>query len=457
MTGPAREIEGALLADLYELTMAQSYLDEGVDGRPATFSVFVRHLPAGWGYLVAAGLDDVLRALESFAFAGDDLDYLSATGLFTDRFLGHLAGLRFEGEVRAMPEGTAFFPDEPLLELRAPLLQAQLLETVVVNELHFQSLVASKAARFVDAAEGRSLIDVGLRRAQGGAAGLRSARSSFLAGFDATSSVAAGGRYGMEVAGTMAHSYVQAFADELESFRAYARAYPNRSILLVDTYDAIQGARLAAVVGRELAQQGHRLAGIRLDSGDLATLAREVRSILDDAGLGESVVYASGGLDERDVAELVAAGAPVGGFGIGSQLASPADAPCLDMAYKLVEVGGRPTVELSPGKATLPGAKQVWRVSLGGRFAYDVVAPASAAGPPGGEPQLELVMAGGRRIVRSSLEDGRERCRQQRARLPDEHRRVDAECYEVRISDSLIDVRDRVIAELREREALGGD
>lgn len=448
------EFQRALLVDLYELTMGQGYFDAAIHGRPATFSTYVRHLPQSWGYLVASGLDDVLRVLESFAFTAGDVAFLETTGLFTDAFLDHLAGLRFEGEVRAMPEGTVFFPDEPLLELRGPLLQAQLVETIVLNELHFQSLLAAKAARFVDAAAGRTLVDFSLRRTHRGDAGLRVARASSLAGFDSTSNVLAGREYGIPIAGTMAHSFVEAFEHELDAFRAYARAYPDRSILLVDTYDTLEGTRRAATVGQELAVRGHALTGVRLDSGDLLELSRGARAILDEAGLSGATVFASGGLDERAIDALLAAGAPIDGFGVGSALGTSGDAPSLDMAYKLVELGGRPTLKLSAEKATLPGPKQVWRVALGGRFAYDVVTPAAGPAPPGGEPLLELVMAGGRRMVEESLNEARARCAVQRASLGDEHRRIDAAPYEVRISDVLLEARDEAVAALVARREL---
>ena len=438
----------ALVIDLYQLTMAQSYYAQGIHRRPATFSLFVRNLPPRWGYLVAAGLDAVLDYLEGFAFTESELGYLETTGLFGDDFLGHLEGVRFEGEVRAMLEGTLFFPNEPVLEVRAPLLEAQLVETIVLQEVHFQSLAAAKAARSVDVAEGRTLVDFGLRRGHGADAGMRVARSSYLAGFDSTSNVEAGRRYGIPIAGTMAHSYVQAFDSEGAAFRAFARSFPDRAILLVDTYDTLEGIRRAALVGRELAGSGHRLAGIRLDSGDVEALAREARTILDEAGLEDATIFVSGGLDEQDVAHLVGSGAAIDGFGIGSKLSTSADAPYLDMAYKLVELAGRSTLKLSPAKATLPGPKQVWRVSLGGRFAYDVVAPTAGVAPPGGEPLLEPAMAGGRRLLTTSLETARTRCRAQREQLAAEHRRLDAESYEVRISDALLELRDRTVAEL---------
>ena len=307
-----------LLTDLYQLTMAASYHAEGAHELPATFSLYARRLPDGWGYLVAAGLEHALAYLQSLAFEEDELEYLESTGLFRAAFLDHLRTVRFRGAVRAMPEGTLCFPDEPLLEVDAGLLEAQLVETMVLNELYVGSLVAGKAARCVDAADGRTLVDFALRRTQGPGAGMRVTRSSWLAGFDATSNVLAGRELGVPIAGTMAHSYVEAFEDELTAFRAYARSFPERAILLVDTYDTLAGVRRAATVGRELAGTGQRLAGVRLDSGDLDALARETRKLLDAEGLGDVTIFASGGLDEREIARLLAAGAPIDGFGVGT-------------------------------------------------------------------------------------------------------------------------------------------
>ncbi len=334
----------ALLLDLYELTMAQSYVDEGMTA-PATFSLFARHLPRDWGYLVAAGLDDVLSYLETLAFGAEELSYLRSTGLFTPTFLDHLGRLRFTGSVRAMPEGTVCFPNEPLLEVTAPIVEAQLVESAIVNQVHFQTLIASKAARCVEAAVGRRLVDFGLRRTHGYDAGLKAARSAYLVGFDATSNVLAGQRYGIPIAGTMAHSYVEAFGDEAESFRAFVRAYPDGTTLLVDTYDTVRGIERAAAVGRELAAAGHRLGGVRLDSGDLGADSAEARRILDAAGLTDATIFVSGNLDEHTIAALLAAGAPIDGFGVGTRMGVSADAPYLDMAYKLVAYDGRPTLK----------------------------------------------------------------------------------------------------------------
>jgi nicotinate phosphoribosyltransferase len=443
-----------LLIDLYQLTMAQSYFAEGMHLKPATFDLYARSLPAGWGYLVAAGLEDVLAYLEGLAFSESDLAYLEGASLFSTEFLGYLAALRFSGDVKAMPEGTVFFPHEPVLEVTAPVLEAQLVETVVLQEIHFQSLVAAKAARCVDAASGRALVDFGLRRTHRADAGMRAARSSYLAGFDSTSNVLAGRDHGIPIAGTMAHSFVQAFPDELTAFRAYARSFPDRAVLLVDTYDTIEGARRAATVARELAEDGHRLVGVRLDSGDVGALAGSVRSVLDGAGCERVTIFASGGLDERDIAALLAGGASIDGFGIGSKLGTVADSPFLDMAYKLVEFDGRPVLKLSPTKETWPGAKQVWRLTTDGAFTLDVVGLAGEDGPEGGEPLLVPVLEGGSRIWHDSLDRARARCETQRCSLPEQVRRLDAEAYDVSRSRALAELAEAAAAEARSRHGL---
>lgn len=437
----------ALLVDLYELTMAQSYLDEGLADRPATFSMFARTLPEGWRYFVAAGLDEALRSLEELRFADDDLAYLESTGLFTTALLERLAGLRFSGEVRALSEGTLFFPHEPVLEVTGPVLEAQLVETALMNVVHLHSLLASKAARSVEAADGRLLVEFGLRREHGGDAGLAAARSSYLAGFDSTSNVLAGKLYGIPIAGTMAHSYVEAFEDELEAFRAFARAYPDGCTLLVDTYDTVEGTRRAAVVARELAALGHRLRGVRLDSGDLVELSKLARAILDEAGHPDAIVFASGNLDEEEIERLLAAGAPIGGFGVGSRLGTSADAPYLDLAYKLVEFDGRPALKLSRGKATWPGAKQLFRIEVGGRLSRDVIGLAGEEPPAGSRPLLEPVMSEGRHLARETLAEARGRCTAGR-------RSFSGEPYDVRFSPALVALRDSAADDARRRHGL---
>jgi nicotinate phosphoribosyltransferase len=440
----------ALLLDLYELTMAQSYVDEGMTA-PATFSLFARHLPRDWGYLVAAGLDDVLGYLETLAFDAEDLRYLRSTGLFTPTFLDHLGRLRFTGSVRAMPEGTVCFPNEPLLEVTAPIVEAQLVETAIVNQVHFQTLIASKAARCVEAAVGRRLVDFGLRRTHGYDAGLKAARSAYLAGFDATSNVLAGQRYGIPIAGTMAHSYVEAFGDESESFRAFVRAYPDGTTLLVDTYDTARGTERAAAVGRELAATGHRLGGVRIDSGDLGADSAEARRILDAAGLTDATIFVSGNLDEHAIAALLAAGAPIDGFGVGTRMGVSADAPYLDMAYKLVAYDGRPTLKTSAGKATWPGQKQVWR-RWDARAPEDLVALAAEPGPAEAEPLLLPAMADGRRTGTTSLAEVRARARAEIARLAPEQRRLRAPAApSVGFSAELVRLRDALTARVSPR------
>ncbi len=436
---PLTRPHSGLLVDLYQLTMGESYVAEGLAESEATFSLIFRTLPAGWGYALASGLEGALRYLEELRFAEDDLAFLEGTGLFRPPFLDRLRAFRFSGSVRGLPEGTAVFPNEPLLEVTGPLLETQVVETMLLNEIHLHTLVASKAARCVEAAEDRLLVDFALRRTHGGEAGLAVARASHLAGFDSTSNVLAGRVYGIPIAGTMAHSYVEAFEDELDAFRAFSRSYPDDAVLLVDTYDTLEGTRRAAEVGRELAASGHRLRGVRLDSGDLAELSFGARAILDEAGLEDAMVFASGGLDEHGIAELLAAGAPIGGFGVGTKMGVSADAPFLDVAYKLVELDGRPVLKLSPGKATLPGRKQVWRVA----GEHDTIGLED--GTSDGDPLLREVMRDGLATWSEPLAAMRERARRERESLPEAVRSLDATPYEVRI-DPALDALARLLA-----------
>ncbi len=401
----------ASLVDLYELTMAQAYWREGMD-RPAVFDLLVRRLPPTRNYLVACGLEDALVALERFAFDGPALDYLASRREFSQEFVDWLARLRFTGEVRAVAEGTPVFGNEPLLEVEAPMPEAQLVETLLMNTLHLQTLLASKAARVVEAAAGRPVIDFGIRRAHGADAALKSARAFHVAGVGGTSDTLAGYTYGVPVAGTMAHAYVQAHADEAGAFRAFAALYPD-PVLLVDTYDTL--AAVARIV--ELARdEGLRPRAIRLDSGDLGDLAVRARRLLDDGGLHDTAIFASGGLDEEAVAALVAAGAPIDVFCVGTAMIVSADAPALDLAYKLVEYDGRGRTKLSPGKPIWPGRKQVFRFLDGGRAVRDVIGRADEA--PGGRPLLAPVMCGGRRLATPALDEARALARREIDRLP---------------------------------------
>lgn len=427
-----------LVTDLYELTMAQAYWAHGMTGL-ATFSLFVRELPPERGFLVAAGLEDVLRFLEGFRFSPEALAYLESTGIFSRAFLEALADLRFTGDVWAVPEGTLVFANEPILEITAPILQAQIAETYVINQIHLQTMIATKAARCVAAARGRALVDFALRRTHGVDAGLKVARCTYLVGFQATSNVLAGRRYGIPITGTMAHSFIMAFEEEEEAFRAFAETFPERAIFLIDTYDTLEGARKAARVAQEMARKGQRLLGVRLDSGDLLALSREVRRILDEAGLREVRILASGGLDEYRIAALLEAGAPIDAFGVGTRMGVSEDAPWLDMAYKLVAYEGRPALKRSPGKASLPGPKQVFRFYAdNGQMQEDVLALREET-VPGGTPLLEKVMEGGRLLrPHPPLAVLRERFQEEFRRLPERYKALrNAPRYPVRLSPAL--------------------
>jgi len=438
----------ALSVDLYELTMAESYVAEGIDEQEATFQLFCRTMPRGWGYLVAAGLDEAVAQLESLRFDGAELAYLETTGLFTAPLLERLGRLRACAEVRTMREGTVCFPHEPVLEVRGPLLEAQIVETALIGIVHLSTLMASRAARCVDAARGRRLVEFGLRRAHGESAGLEVARASYLAGFDATSNVLAGQRYGIPIAGTMAHSYVESFDDERQAFAAFLRSYPDGSTLLIDTYDTLEGARRAAEAALQLRERGGHLGAVRLDSGNLLELSRAVREILDEAGLPDVGIFATGNLDEYAVAELLEAGAPIDAFGIGTRLSAAAGAPYFDLVYKLVELDGRGVMKLSAAKATLPGSKQVWRRHEGGLFAGDVVALVDEEPPDGAEPLLEPALVDGERVRSATLEEARARMAAQRAALRPECCALDAAPYPVEIGAGVEALRREVLAAL---------
>ncbi len=413
-----------LLTDRYELSMAAAYVAEGLAERPATFSLFVRSLPPTRGFLVAAGLDEALTRLEELRYTDDDLSRLESLGGLPPALLERLARLRFTGSVRAVPEGTVAFAGEPLLEVTGPLVEAQLVETILLNVLTTATTLASKAARYRQAAAGRPVVDFAFRRAQGVDAAMALVRAGALCGLAATSNVAGALRHGVPASGTMAHSYVQVHAREAEAFEAYARLFGDDAVLLVDTYDTGVGVERAIEVLGRLAGEGIRPRAIRLDSGDLAALAFDARRRLDEEGLGGVQVLASGGLDEHRVADLVAAGAPIDGFGVGSDLGVSADAPVLDTVYKLVAFDGRPVRKRSTGKATWPGAKQVWRRE---GWAGDVLALAAEPGPAdGAEPLLVEVMANGTRTAagRATLAEGRARFEAQWASLPVATRRL---------------------------------
>ena len=356
----ANHLLGPLFTDLYELTMAAGYFNRRLLSA-ATFSLFIRDYPPGRKYFVAAGLQNALEELESLSFSKEELAFLRETGLFSSDFLSFLKKFRFTGSVFAMPEGSIFFANEPILEVTAPLIEAQIVETFLLNTVGFQTMIASKAARCVHVAAGRPLIDFSLRRTQGHDAGMKVARSTYLAGFAGTSNVLAGREYGIPLSGTMAHSFVQAFGSELEAFSAFAETFPDSSVFLIDTYDTMAGAHEAVKIALEMKKKGHALLGVRLDSGDMVRLSREVRKILETAGLSEVKIFASSGFDEFKIEKVVEAGAQIDAFGVGTNIGVSADAPFIDIVYKMVRCERRDVRKLSPGKVTLAGEKQVFR------------------------------------------------------------------------------------------------
>jgi nicotinate phosphoribosyltransferase len=427
----------ALLTDLYELTMAAAYFDSGMLPN-ATFELFVRRLPEQRSYLVAAGLEQALDYLEALRFTGADIDYLRAQPVFggvSAEFFDYLREFRFHGEVWATPEGTPGFAQEPLVRVTAPIIEAQVVETYLLAAIGFQTMVASKAARVVQAAAGRDVFEFGTRRAHGPEAGVLAARASFIGGCAGTSNVEAGRHFGIPVFGTLAHSFIMAFDDECESFRRMERIFPGYSVLLVDTYDTLQAVDA-------LIAEGLRPRGVRLDSGDLAELSRAVRRKLDAAGLRDTIIFASGDLNEYAIAELLAAGAPVDSFGVGTEMVTSKDAPALSSVYKLVEVtrGHEHAyrLKLSQDKVSYPGAKQVFRISRGGRFERDVVASARET-CAGADPVLVCVMREGRRLAASpGLPEIQRYARDQIARLPERCRRPGDACrYPVEFSGEL--------------------
>jgi nicotinate phosphoribosyltransferase len=428
----------ALLTDLYELTMASSYLRRGITGS-ATFSLYVRDLPPERGFLVAAGLEEAMSYLEDLSFTDEDLTYLREELELSEADVEALRGLRFEGDVWAPPEGRVLFAGEPLLEVTAPIAQGQIAETYLLNQITVNTLLATKAARFVIAAGGRDLVDFSFRRAHGLDAAMAVARASALVGFAATSNVEAARRLGVRAAGTMAHSYVEVFGREREAFRAFAEDFPSRATFLVDTYDTPSGVRAAIAVIREMDLGAG--AAIRLDSGDLSQLSVQAREMLDRAGLPGVRIFASGGIDEVDIERLVASGAPIDAFGVGTRLGVSADAPYLDTVYKLVSFEGRPMLKLSPGKATYPGEKQVFR-SPG--FEGDVIALRDEEGMEG-DPLLGQVMSAGTRTrPPEPLEAVRARFLEDLAALPAEAKGlVSPEPVPVRFSDGLRALADR--------------
>lgn len=418
----------ALLTDLYQLSMLDAYYRLDMQ-QPAVFEFFVRRLPTHRSFLVAAGLEQVLDYLEGLRFSEEEIAWLASLQRFSPTLLQRLKTFRFTGRVLALPEGTVFFASEPVLRVMAPLPEAQLIESRIVNLLHYQTLVASKAARCRLAAPNAELIDFGMRRAHGAEAALLSSRASYLAGFDATATVEATRRYGIPAAGTMAHSFIQAHELEADAFRNFAACQPDNIVLLVDTYDIATGARRVADLAKRLRAQGVGVKGVRIDSGDLAVESKRVREILDREGCRDIRILVSGGVDEYAIEAMQAANAPVDAYCLGTRLSVSEDAPALDCAYKLQQYAGRPCRKLSLWKETWPGPRQVYRqYDPSGRIGTDVLACEDEVVE--GKPLLREVMVNGRRIGRSpSLQEVRAYCAQQLGELPPTLRTLEKVLY----------------------------
>lgn len=427
----------ALLTDLYELRMLQSYWHSGMRER-AVFSLYFRELPRERNFILACGQHEVLRAIENLRFSAADLDALRRVGGFRDDFLDWLGDFRFSGDVFAVPEGTPLFPNEPLMEVEAPIAEAQLLESILMNQVHLQTVLASKAVRFALAARGRTVVDFGMRRMHGTDAAMRGVRSYWIAGLNGTSNVLGGIVYDVPVVGTMAHSYIQAHDDETRAFVDFAELYPGTT-LLVDTYDSLEGVRRVIRLSKELGED-FSVGGVRLDSGDHGRLARESRHLLDEAGMQHVKILASGGLDEHRIAELVEEDAPIDGFGVGTSLGAATDSPVIDLAYKLTEYAGEGRTKLSPGKEILPGRKQIYRSYRDGVIDHDTVTARDESAE--GEPLLRPVMRDGQMIEPTLLLDiHRARSYAEKAlqTLPEDVRRLQPaeRGVEVRISERL--------------------
>jgi nicotinate phosphoribosyltransferase len=435
----------SLLTDLYELTMAACYVENQMFER-AVFSLFIRDYPPKRRYFVAAGLEDALHYLRDLKFSDEDIVYLGKLGLFKDEFLSFLKRFRFSGDVWAIPEGGIFFANEPILEVEAPVVEAQVVETFIINVINLQTMIATKASRCFHAAGRRTLVDFSLRRTQGMDAGLRVARASFIGGFVGTSNVLAGKLYGLPVFGTMAHSFITSFDQEVDAFRAFAKTFPDKTVLLIDTYETLAGARKAAEVGKEMAAKEKKLQGVRLDSGDIAGLSKKVRRVLRQAGLAQASIFASGGFDEYKIREVLRRGGDIDSFGVGTKMGVSSDAPYLDMAYKMVEYAGRPVLKLSPGKETLVGKKQVFRFfSPSGKMRKDVIGLRDGSFP-GGEPLLRQVMRSGKIVGRlPSLQRIRKQFLEEFSKLDDNYKVIERNGprFPVRLSPRLCRLQER--------------
>ncbi len=438
--GYLKEENMSLFTDYYELTMCAAYFDNQ-NFETATFDLFIRRLPENRSYFLFAGLEEALGYLQSIKFTEEHLSYLKNQG-FQEDFLDYLRNFKFTGEVWALPEGTIAFPNEPLIRITAPIIEAQLVETFLLNSINHQTMIASKASRVVTAAKGKAVIEFGLRREPGIDAGMKVARSSYIAGCQGTSNVLAGMTYGIPVFGTMAHSFIMSYPKEIDAFRAFAKTFPDKSTLLIDTYDDIAGAEKAVVVAKELQAKGIRLGGVRLDSGNLAESSKKIRKILDAQNLQFAKIFASGDLDEYKVTELLSADAPIDSFGVGTKMGTSADRPYLDGIYKLCETQKAdgtfaPIMKLSKDKITLPGRKQVYRFTNGdGTFKRDTIALTDESAM--GEPLLVKVMDKGKLLIAlPSLEEIRSFAAENLKKLPQQYKVLtNAPAYPVELSEN---------------------
>jgi nicotinate phosphoribosyltransferase len=448
----------SMFTDLYELTMCASYYDNH-KLQPATFDLFIRRLPPNRSYFLFAGLEQVLQFLESMKFTEEHIAYLREKG-FNEPFLRYLKTFKFTGEVHAAPEGSVVFPNEPLIRVTAPIIEAQLVETFLLNTINLQTMIATKSSRVVQAAEGKPVVEFGLRREHGVDAGMKVARSSYLAGCNGTSNVLAGLAYGIPTFGTMAHSFIMSYPREIDAFRAFTKTFPKKSTLLIDTYNSLAGVEKAAQVAKELKAQGGNLVGVRLDSGNLAETSTKVRAILDKNGLKHITIFASGDLDEFKIADLLAKKACIDAFGVGTKMGTSADYPYLDVIYKLSEtMNGNgefaPIMKLSEGKITLPGRKQVYRfMDSKGFYHHDLVALAEEKVGGDSEPLLLKVMENGK-ILKPlpSLDAIRASAKENLQQLPAKYKKiVDAPSYPVKLSKPLANLVESLDQKIREEE-----
>ncbi|MFH0738362.1 MAG: nicotinate phosphoribosyltransferase [Candidatus Omnitrophota bacterium] len=447
----------ALLLDLYELTMAQAYFCHRREAL-ATFDLFVRGLPKGRSYLVCAGLGDILNYIKELRFNSSDLTYLKGKKIFSPEFLKYLANFKFGGDIWAVPEGRIVFANEPLIRVTAPIIEAQIVESFFLNTINLQTMIASKASRVVNAAKGREVFDFSLRRTHGSEAGLKVARSSYIAGFAGSATVLAGKLYGIPIAGTMAHSFIMSFKCELDAFLAYASTFPGRTVLLVDTYNTRKGIENAIISGLYLKEKGYNLQGIRIDSADLVSLSKLAKRLLDNAGLGLVKIFASGNLDEFKIKELLRKGARIDNFGVGTNMGTSIDAPCLDVIYKIVEVTDDkgnflPTMKLSKDKVTYPGRKQVFRIhDKNGNFIKDILGLEKEK--ISGLALLKKVVNKGRVIYEApTLGKIRLALKSELCRFPQGLLNIDSDySYPVLVSPALKRLQKTLVRQLRERQ-----